>query len=436
MVGTCSDSSLSRSERRATSTTSTSRAASSRAMAAPIPADAPVTRARPIRAATSSSSVLGLAIVRNASGTRAATATRWARLPRRYGPAVRDRRRQGWWVTAPRSVLAVDGNALGHRAYRSAEAELDGGDDRPLVTGAVVSMLASTWVHGPYDAVLVGFDHPVNRRKLLAPEYKANRPPTPAALTAALQRLRSDLAACGFAVVEQDGAEADDVLAAAVDACVARRWRCDLLSSDRDLTALVSEDVRLLRPRARFSDLAVEDVARVRTTYGVDPERYVELAALRGDASDGLEGARGIGPKTAAKLLAAHGTIAALYEALPELPTRIESSLREARHRVERNLLLMAPVPHLEVDADALAAATVDPDRVRAVLEPLGLGAAARRFERAVTAPAPPPIAPHPAVGDLGADPTDHPASPVAHPHTPTQSRPLGPHAGEQEPLF
>ena len=338
-------------------------------------------------------------------------------------------------MTAPRSLLAVDGNALGHRAYRSAEAELDAGDDRPLVTGAVVSMLASAWVHGPYDAVLVGFDHPVNRRKLLAPEYKANRPPTPPALTAALQRLRSDLAACGFAVAEEDGAEADDVLAAVVDVCAARRWRCDLLSSDRDLTALVSEHVRLLRPRARFSDLTVEDVAHVRATYGVDPDRYVEFAALRGDASDGLTGARGIGPKTAAKLLAAHGSIAALYEALPDLPTRIESSLREARERVERNLLLMAPVPHLAVDADVLADATVDPDRIRGVLEPLGLAAAARRFERAVTAPAPPPAAPHPAVGDVDPGPTVHPGTPVAPPH-PAPGRPLGPHAGEQEQLF
>ena len=354
-------------------------------------------------------------------------------------------------MTAPRTVLAVDGNALGHRAYRSAEAELDAGDDRPLVTGAVVSMLASAWVHGPYDAVLVGFDHPVNRRKLLAPEYKANRPPTPPALTAALRRLRDDLAACGFTVAEQDGAEADDVLAATADACIARRWRCDLLSSDRDLTALVSEDVRLLRPRARFSDLAVEDVTRVRATYGVDPERYVELAALRGDASDGLTGARGIGPKTAAKLLAAHGSIAALYDALPELPTRIESSLREARDRVERNLLLMAPVPHLEVDAEALATATVDPDRVRGVLEPMGLGAAARRFERAVTAPVPPPTAPHPAVVDArvgggvgdGGDDGDDVGEPDGHlgPHlaprrAPAANRPLGPHAGEQEQLF
>ncbi|MFP4234788.1 MAG: 5'-3' exonuclease H3TH domain-containing protein [Nitriliruptoraceae bacterium] len=336
-------------------------------------------------------------------------------------------------MTAIRRVLAVDGNALGHRAYRSAEAELAAGDDRPLVTGAVVSMLATAWVHGPYDAVLVGFDHADNRRKLLAPEYKANRPPTPPALTASLARLRTDLAACGFLVVEVEGAEADDVLAAAADTCQARGWPCDLLSSDRDLTALVSEAVRLLRPRARFADLLVEDVAAVEARYGVPPERYVELAALRGDVSDGLTGARGIGPKTAAKLLRTHHSVLALYDALPDLPPRLEAALREARDRVERNLLLMAPLPGIEVDAAALAAATVDPHRVHAVLEPLGLGAAARRFTRTVTSP-PPPVAPHP-VATAGLTPRD-----THHLDVRTAAaraeRGAGASSGEQAPLF
>ena len=336
-----------------------------------------------------------------------------------------------------RAVLAVDGNALGHRAYRSAQDELEGGDQRPLVTGAVLSMLATAWIHGPYDAVLVGFDHPVNRRKLLAPEYKANRPPTPAALTTSLQVLRTHLAACGFHVVEHEGAEADDVLAAAADACTARGWRCDLLSSDRDLTALVGGEVRLLRPRARFAELSVEDEAAVEALYGVPAARYVELAALRGDTSDGLDGAKGIGPKTAAKLLRTYGSIDALYAALPDLPPRIEASLRDGRERVERNLLLMAPVPHLDVDPDLLARAEVRGERVVEVLEPLGLGAAARRFERALSAPPQPPVAPHP----VGPQPeAAAPPPPTTPPDWVTPAdrgvRGPAPSTGEQDPLF
>lgn len=296
--------------------------------------------------------------------------------------------------TRPPRVLAVDGNSLAHRAFHAARAEAD--PAVPFVTGAVVSMLASAWFEGPYDAVVVAFDHAENRRKLDHPGYKANRTEHDPALPGQITALRQNLAACGWLVTEHPGAEADDLLAATADACSARGWRCDLLSSDRDLTALVGPGVRLLRPRARFADLVVEDEAAVRATYGVEPWQYTELAALRGDPSDGLDGARGIGPKTAARLLRDHGSVAALYANLTDLPPRVEAALREGRDRVERNLRLMAPIPHLEVDVEAALAVGVQPERVGEVLEPLGLGAAARRLARAVSAPPPPPLAPPP----------------------------------------
>ncbi|MCC5949408.1 MAG: hypothetical protein JJT89_13245 [Nitriliruptoraceae bacterium] len=299
--------------------------------------------------------------------------------------------------TATPAVLAVDGNSLGHRAYHSSRPDQQD-DERPLTTGAIVSMLATAWSYGPYDAVVIGIDDDVNQRKLDVPAYKAGRPPTPPELTQALRDAVAHLEACGFEVVIHPGAEADDVMAATVDAVEARDWVCDVLSSDRDLTALVGARTRLLRPRARFADLEVEDRDAVLRRYGVPPERYIDLAALRGDPSDGLVGAHGIGPKTAARLIRDHGSVLELYRALHELPPRIEASLREARERVERNLELMSPIPHLPVDIERVVAAGVDVERLVAVLEPLGLGGAAQRFARAVTDPVPalPPMPPPP----------------------------------------
>jgi 5'-3' exonuclease len=294
-------------------------------------------------------------------------------------------------------LLAVDGNSLGHRGFHGVRAEAE--RERwttPFVTGAVVSMMASAWVEGPYDAVVIAFDHPVNQRKLDHPEYKANRADTHPDLPGHLQALRGHLAACGLHVAEVEGAEADDLLAAAVDACGLEGWRCDVLSSDRDLTALVGPTTRLLRPRATFADLKVEDEAAVRAAYGVDPHQYTDLAALRGDPSDGLAGVSGIGPKTAARLLRDHGSVPALYAALCDLPPRVEAALRACRERVERNLLLMAPLPHLTVDVTAALHQGIDVDRARAALEDLGLFAAARRFVRAVTSPPQPPAPPPP----------------------------------------
>lgn len=324
------------------------------------------------------------------------------------------------------TLLAVDGNSLAHRAFHArARDDLQG----PHVTATFVHMLATAWVHGPYDAVFVAFDGDANRRKEVDPDYKAHRPPSPDGLHEQLARLEQLLHECGVAVGREHGAEADDLLAAAVDAARARDWSCDLLSSDRDLTALVDECVRLLRPRAAMSDLVVDDLAGVRRAYGIEPWQYTDLAALRGDPSDGLDGVRGIGPKTAARLLRDHGSVPGIYAVLHELHPKVEAALRAGRQRVERNLLLMAPLPRVPLDEEAVFAAAVDPDRAASVLEPLGLGSAARRLARACAAPPRPPMPTEP----------EELQEPVAlGPASAPASRELVtvPDVGEQEALF
>lgn len=335
------------------------------------------------------------------------------------------------------TLLAIDGNSLGHRAFHArARDELSG----PHVTGTFVRMLATAWTQGPYDAVLVGFDAPDNRRKRDFPEYKANRPPSPPELHEQLASLREHLAACGLTVVEHPGAEADDVLAAAADGCTQRGWSCDLLSSDRDLTALVGPHVRLLRPRATMSDLVIDDEAGVRRVYGIEAWQYTDFAALRGDPSDGLDGVHGIGPKIAARLLRDHGDVPGIYAALHDLPPQVEAALRAGRGRVERNLLLMAPIPHLELGMEECLTTAPDPARVEETLFPLGLGAAARRLAQALTAPSPPPMPPPPtrepddADGDGHAGTSDEPAR--TRRRRVRAHRAAVPLAGEQAALF
>ena len=248
----------------------------------------------------------------------------------------------------------------------------------------MASMLASTWRHGPYDVALIALDHPVNRRRELFPAYKAQRSPTDPGLRAVLSALPDLLTGAGVPVRIREGAEADDLLAAAADDGDRRGWRTDLLSSDRDLIALVGPRVRLLRPRRRFADLAVEDAAAVEAEHGVPAHRYRDLAALRGDPSDGLEGAPGIGPATAARLLRAFEDVPSLYRALADLPPRTADALRRGREAVERNLLLMAPLPHLDADLDAALAAGPPLAGLVGDLEARGASAAAARLRRAL----------------------------------------------------
>lgn len=304
-----------------------------------------------------------------------------------------------------RDLLAVDGSSLAHRAWHSTR-EDEGSGHIGIVTASFASMLASTWAYGPYAHLVVAFDHPVNRRREDFPEYKAQRSATPDDLRQAIETTITHLERAGIALRREEGVEADDLLATVSDAARDRGLRCDLLSSDRDLTALVGGPIRLLRPRQRFTDVAVEDEAAVRATYGVTPERYIDLAALRGDASDGLRGAPGIGAKRAARLIRDHGDVAGIYRALPDLPPALARSLREGRDDVERNLLLMSPLPHLDVALDEALAAPAPMDRLADLVEELGFPGAARRVRRTLAdgvSSTIPPVPPPPTDADAPA---------------------------------
>jgi 5'-3' exonuclease len=116
----------------------------------------------------------------------------------------------------------------------------------------------------------------------------------------------------GFFVGKAPGYEADDFLAAA-----AHTWPGEVLvaTSDRDAYQLVSDRVTILAPTRGVSELARIGPAEVRDRYGVEPEQVPDLIALRGDPSDKLPGARGIGPKRAAEILREHGTLEAALAA-------------------------------------------------------------------------------------------------------------------------
>ncbi len=324
-------------------------------------------------------------------------------------------------VEPPVTLLAVDGNSLAHRAFHAADpAEREGA----WMCDMVVRIIAGVWAHGPYDAVVVGFDHEVNDRKVADPGYKAGRAEKDPVLVAALGQLPHQLEAVGCTVVSVEGAEADDVLATVATGATARGWRTVLLSSDRDLTAQVGPLVTLLRPRGSMADLVVTDPARVREEYDVDPDQYIDFAAMRGDASDGLDGVHGIGPKTAARLLRDHGSVEELYRNLHNLLPATEAKLRAGRDRVDRNLLLMTPLTTLPVDLDEVVARCVEIDRWESALLELGLGRAAGTVRRAMTDPGPPPAPPPPTDDD----------APVAVPRRRTAPPPAV--EGEQDALF
>jgi 5'-3' exonuclease len=148
----------------------------------------------------------------------------------------------------------------------------------------------------------------------LYPAYHAHRDPMPAELSAQWERAPVLLDSLGWNVSEAAGLEADDTMFSVAMAESERGGKALLLTGDRDLYGAVSDNVAVVDLR-KGSEQTEVGPAEVRERYGVEPEQVPDFIALRGDPSDGLPGAPGIGAKTAAELLRAHGTLEAVLAA-------------------------------------------------------------------------------------------------------------------------
>jgi DNA polymerase I len=206
--------------------------------------------------------------------------------------------------TVNRPLLVVDGDSFAHRAYHALPKSIRRTGNRGA--GAIVGFagfLMRLYESERPRAVIVGWDTlgaPTYRQELF-PAYQGGRE-FDAELIEQLDQLPQFVAACGFANAKAAGYEADDFLAAAV-AVEERSGGCALVASgDRDAFQLASERTTILHP-VKAGELARIGPSEVRARYGVEPGQVPDFIALRGDPSDKLPGARGVGPKGAAALL-------------------------------------------------------------------------------------------------------------------------------------
>jgi DNA polymerase I len=214
-------------------------------------------------------------------------------------------------------LLAIDGDSLAHRAYHALPKQIRRAGGKPA--GALVgfaNMLLQLWTAESPRAVLVGWDTlttPTYRHEAF-PAYQSGRV-FDDELLEQLDLLPELVRALGFAAAKAPGYEADDFMGAAVAEEERRGGNVLVATSDRDLFQLASERTTILQPIRGVSQLARIGVPEVRDRYGVEPIQVPDFIALRGDPSDRLPGARGVGPKRAADLLGEYGSLEALLGA-------------------------------------------------------------------------------------------------------------------------
>src|SRR6202521_3058089 len=209
-----------------------------------------------------------------------------------------------------RPLLVIDGDSFAHRAYHALPKSIRRRGNRG--GGAIVgfaNLLLRLYESERPRAVLVGWDTlgaPTYRQELFPP-YQGGRQ-FDAEIIEQLDVLPELVAACGFGFAKAAGYEADDFLAAAVAAEERRGGEALVASGDRDAFQLASDRTTILHP-VRAGEMARIGPAEVRERYGVEPRQVPDFIALRGDPSDKLPGAAGVGPKGAADLIRSHGSL-------------------------------------------------------------------------------------------------------------------------------
>lgn len=279
----------------------------------------------------------------------------------------------------PDTLVLIDGHAL---AFRSLFALRRGEPNIPKLTNSAGE--ATDAIHGfmtltlrlakqKSNQVIVVFDPPVKTFRHEAFDgYKAGRNDAPIDLHSQVNRIREIVDAVGLPRLEEPGYEADDVIATLTRMAEGTGMQVRIVTSDRDAYQLLDDHVRVIA-----NDFSLIGPAEVLEKYGVTVRQWVDFRAMTGDASDNIPGARGIGPKTAAKLLQEYGTLEGIYEAAKAgtlKPDGVRQKLLDSEADVQFSHKLSCMVTDLPLKVDlGVGRLPGNPERLRELLRELEL---------------------------------------------------------------
>ncbi|MBA2765261.1 MAG: flap endonuclease [Thermoleophilaceae bacterium] len=272
-----------------------------------------------------------------------------------------------------RPLLLADAPFLLYRAFYALPKKITGSDGKPVnaLLGSVNAIMAAAEEHDARAVVACfGPDAAPYRVELYA-GYHAERPPMPAELARQWDQAPALYAALGWLVAEREELEADDLLGAYATAEVEAGGEALIFTGDRDMFQCAREGVRVLLTARGGPQLL--DAAEVESRYGVPPALVPDFIALRGDPSDGLPGAKGVGAKTAADILTRHGSLEAALDASAEGTTLV--AMRD-QLLAFKEIATLRPVA-VERPADR----ALDRDGGAAAARELGMERLAKRLE-------------------------------------------------------
>jgi DNA polymerase-1 len=237
----------------------------------------------------------------------------------------------------PRPLLAVDAPSMLFRAFYALPDSIKGADGRPVnaLLGTTNLVLREVEQFEPRAVALCFGPDAADYRVELFSGYHAERPEVPDDLAPQFADCDDFFGAFGWTVTHHPSLEADDVLGSYAKLEEKAGGRTLLLTGDRDLYQCASERTTVLYVRTGSRGAEEVTPAEVRKRYGIDPEQVPDFIALRGDPSDGIPGAKGVGEKTAAALLREHGSLEQVLEnAIREQRPALRTALLDAHDQL------------------------------------------------------------------------------------------------------
>ncbi|UCD41018.1 MAG: DNA polymerase I [Chloroflexota bacterium] len=293
----------------------------------------------------------------------------------------------------PPTIFLLDGHALAYRTYFALTRGGSGGqhwvtkDGEPTAgVYGFASVLMRIFEQEQPEYLMVAFDTGKTFRDELFKEYKGTREKMPDDLVTQMVRVRELVDAFNIPRLEVEGYEADDVLGSIAVKAVEAGLGVKIITGDKDLLQLVSERVMVSLPGRSLSDAKDYLQGDVIEFIGVRPDQIVDFKALVGDKSDNIPGVRGVGEKTAIKLLAEYDSLESIYDHLEEVPTSVRNKLEKSREDAFMSQELARIVTDIDVPLDLDQARTehFDPKEVEDLFRTLEFRSLFNRLEKLV----------------------------------------------------
>lgn len=274
-------------------------------------------------------------------------------------------------MTTNKTLYLIDGSSYIYRAYFAIRhLSSPSGQPTNAIYGFVQMLLKLIKDCQPQQLAVVFDAGRITFRNDIYPDYKANRAAMPDDLRAQVGRIREVVRAFNIPALELAGFEADDIIGALAQEYSSRGGQVVVVTGDKDLMQIVSEQVTLLDTMKAKSS----GIAEVMERFGVAPELVPDILGLAGDSSDNIPGVPGIGEKTAIKLLQEFGTLDALLERAAEVKGKNGEKLREFREQalLSRRLATIERNVPIHVSDEELAAREPDTEALNALFKEFG----------------------------------------------------------------